>query len=129
MDFMPLSLNSSSLTCSICTLAAIIRHLVAMECQKLHMVDTPIFSRLSQCIFDSDLCIYHLLDIVLEKVYLSSIRGYPQPNYFALSDMNWGLFSLNPSLSGGRGAGGRKVFLDDFSQRLDFRAKFWLTNL
>ena len=42
MDFMPLRLNSSSLTCSICALAAIILQLVAMECQKLHMVDSPI---------------------------------------------------------------------------------------
>ena len=42
MDFMPLRLNSSSLTCPICTMAAIILQLVAMECQKLHMVDLPI---------------------------------------------------------------------------------------
>ena len=42
MDFMPLRLNSSSFTCSICALAAIILQLVAMECQKLHMVDSPI---------------------------------------------------------------------------------------
>ena len=41
MDFMPLRLNSSSLTCSICALAAIILQLVVMECQKLHMVDSP----------------------------------------------------------------------------------------
>ena len=33
MGFMPLRLNSSSLTCSICVLAAIILQLVAMECQ------------------------------------------------------------------------------------------------
>ena len=46
MDFMPLRLNSSSLTCSTCALAAIILQLVAMECQKLHMVDLPI-----NCIF------------------------------------------------------------------------------
>ena len=38
MDFMPLRLNSSSLTCSICGLAAIILQLVAMECQKLDIV-------------------------------------------------------------------------------------------
>ena len=44
MDFMPLRLNSSSLTCSICALAAIILQLVSMECQKLHMVDSPIES-------------------------------------------------------------------------------------
>ena len=42
MDFMPLRLNSSNLTCSICTLAAIVLQLVAMECQKPHMVDSPI---------------------------------------------------------------------------------------
>ena len=42
MDFMPLRLNSSSLTCSICALAAIILQLVATECQKLHMSDSPI---------------------------------------------------------------------------------------
>ena len=42
MDFMPLRLNSFSLTCSICAMAAIILQLVAMECQKLHMVDSPI---------------------------------------------------------------------------------------
>ena len=42
MDFIPLRLNSSSLTCSICALAAIILQLVAMGCQKLHMVDSPI---------------------------------------------------------------------------------------
>ena len=41
MDFMPLRLNSSSLTCSICALAVIILQLVAMECQKLYMVDLP----------------------------------------------------------------------------------------
>ena len=41
MDFMPLRLNSSSLACSICTLAAIILQLVATVCQKLHMVDLP----------------------------------------------------------------------------------------
>ena len=34
MDFVPLTLNSSSLTCSFYTLAA-------MECQKFHMVDSP----------------------------------------------------------------------------------------
>ena len=45
MDFMPLRLNSSSLTCSICVLAAIILQLVAMECKKLHMVDSPIENR------------------------------------------------------------------------------------
>ena len=44
MDFMPLRLNSSSLTCSICALPAIILQLVAMECQKLHMVDSPVLS-------------------------------------------------------------------------------------
>ena len=42
MGFMPLRLNSSSLICSICTLAAIILQLVAMECQKVHMADSPI---------------------------------------------------------------------------------------
>ena len=42
MDFMPLRLNSVSLTCSICALAAIFLQLVAMECRKLHMVDSPI---------------------------------------------------------------------------------------
>ena len=42
MDFMPLRLNSTSLTCSICALAAIILQLVAMECQKLHVVDSPV---------------------------------------------------------------------------------------
>ena len=42
MDFMPLRLNSSNLTCSICALAAIVLQLVAMECQKPHMVDSPI---------------------------------------------------------------------------------------
>ena len=47
MDFMPLRLNSSSLTCSICALAAIILQLVAMECQKLYMVDSPIDSHMS----------------------------------------------------------------------------------
>ena len=45
MDFIPLMLNSSDLTCSICALAAIILQLVAMECQKLHMVDSPILSQ------------------------------------------------------------------------------------
>ena len=44
MDFMPLRLNSSSLTCSICALATIILQLVVMECQKLHMVDSPVSS-------------------------------------------------------------------------------------
>ena len=39
---MPLRLNSSSLTYSICALAAIILQLVAMECQKPHTVDSPI---------------------------------------------------------------------------------------
>ena len=42
MDLMPLRLNSSSLACSICALAAIILQLVAMECQKHHIVDSPI---------------------------------------------------------------------------------------
>ena len=42
MDFMSLRLNSSSLTCSICALAAIILQLIAMERQNLHMVDSPI---------------------------------------------------------------------------------------
>ena len=46
MDFMPLSLNSSSLTCSICALAAIILQLVAIECQKLHIVDSPIQTKI-----------------------------------------------------------------------------------
>ena len=42
MNFMPLRLNSSSLTCSICALATIILTLVDMECQKLHMGDWPV---------------------------------------------------------------------------------------
>ena len=42
VDFTPLRLNSSSLTCSICAPVAIILQLVAMECQKLHMADSPI---------------------------------------------------------------------------------------
>ena len=42
MDFMPLRLNSSSLTSFICALVAIILQLVAMENQILHMVDSPI---------------------------------------------------------------------------------------
>ena len=42
MDFVSLRLTSSSLTCSICALATIILQLVAMECQKLHMVYSPI---------------------------------------------------------------------------------------
>ena len=42
MDFMPFRLNFSSLTCSICALAAIILQLVATKWQKLHMVDSPI---------------------------------------------------------------------------------------
>ena len=42
VDFMPLRLNPSSLTCSNCALAAIILQLVAIECQKFHMVDSPI---------------------------------------------------------------------------------------
>ena len=42
MDFMPLRLNSSSLTRSICALVAIILQFVAVECRKLHMVDLPI---------------------------------------------------------------------------------------
>ena len=42
MDFMPLRLNYSSLTCSICALAAIILQFTAMEFPKLHMVDSPI---------------------------------------------------------------------------------------
>ena len=45
MDLMPLRLNSSSLTCSICALAAIILIIlqwVAMECQKFHTVDSLI---------------------------------------------------------------------------------------
>ena len=47
-DFMPLTLKSSSLTCFDFTVAAIILQLVAMECGKLHMVDSPVqlcFSR------------------------------------------------------------------------------------
>ena len=51
MDFMPLRLNSSSLTCSICALAAIILQLVAMECQKLHMVDSPIGTKFTSLVF------------------------------------------------------------------------------
>ena len=43
MDFIPLRLNSSNLTCSVCALAAIILQLVAMECQKRHMMDSSIF--------------------------------------------------------------------------------------
>ena len=46
VDFMPLRLNSSSLTCSICALAPIILQLVAMECQKLYMVDSPILKQI-----------------------------------------------------------------------------------
>ena len=42
MDFKSARLNSSSLTCSICDLTAIILQLVAIECQNLHMVDSPI---------------------------------------------------------------------------------------
>ena len=42
---MPLRLNSSSLTGSICALTAIILQLVTMECQKLHMVDSLIGSQ------------------------------------------------------------------------------------
>ena len=42
MDFMSLRLQSSSLTCSISALGLIILQLVAMECRKLHMVDSPI---------------------------------------------------------------------------------------
>ena len=42
MDFMLLRFNSSSLTCSNCALAAIIPQLVAIECQKFHMVDSAI---------------------------------------------------------------------------------------
>ena len=45
MDFMPFRLNSSSLTCSICAMAVIIRQAVAMECQNLHMADSPIVSK------------------------------------------------------------------------------------
>ena len=45
---MPLRLNSSSLTCSICALAAIIVQLVAMECQKLYMVDSPVLDSFFQ---------------------------------------------------------------------------------
>ena len=48
MDFMPLRLNSSSLTCSICTLAAIILQLVAIECQNLHVMDLPTVSTYSR---------------------------------------------------------------------------------
>ena len=47
MDFMPLRLNSSTLTCFVCALAAIILQFVAMESQKLHMVDSPMSIRLS----------------------------------------------------------------------------------
>ena len=42
MNFLPLRLNSSSVSCSICALAVIILQLVAIETQKLHMVDWPI---------------------------------------------------------------------------------------
>ena len=42
---MPLRLNYFSLTCSICALAAIILQLLAMECHKLHIVDSPINSQ------------------------------------------------------------------------------------
>ena len=45
---MPLSLNSSSFTCSIRALAAIILQLVAMECQKLHMADLPIVTEIGK---------------------------------------------------------------------------------
>ena len=44
MDIMPLRMDSSSLICSICALAVIILQLVAMECQKLHTVDSPILA-------------------------------------------------------------------------------------
>ena len=42
MDFMLLRLNSSSFTCSIFALATILQ-LVAIENQKLHMVDLPTY--------------------------------------------------------------------------------------
>ena len=42
VDFMLLRFNSSSLTCSNRALAAIIPQLVAIECQKFHMVDSAI---------------------------------------------------------------------------------------
>ena len=45
VDFLPLRLNYSSLTCSICALASIILQLIAMECQKLYMVDSPMSNR------------------------------------------------------------------------------------
>ena len=55
MDFIPLRLNSSNLTCSICALAAIILQLVAMEYQKLHMVDSSIdIPQLSQINFQQN---------------------------------------------------------------------------
>ena len=44
---MPLRLNSSSLTSFICALAAIMLQLVTMECQKLHMVDSPVYQYMS----------------------------------------------------------------------------------
>ena len=42
MHFMHLTLNSSSVTCSICALGVIILQLVAIECQKLHIVESPV---------------------------------------------------------------------------------------
>ena len=47
MDFIPLRLNFSRLSCSICALAAIILQFVAIECQKLHIVDSPIVVNVS----------------------------------------------------------------------------------
>ena len=66
MDFMPLRLNSSSLTCLICSLAAIILHLVAMECQKLHMVDSPIGFTVRTCVH---MCMYNM-SVNLHKCYV-----------------------------------------------------------
>ena len=53
-----------TLTCSICTLAAIILQLVAMECQKLHMVDSPTAQNL-----------YHKHCIKVTKFHCASFSG------------------------------------------------------
>ena len=64
---MPLRLNSSSLTCSICALAAIVLQLVAMECQKLQMVDSPILSLKDFSL----LCSKVLQKLLLTKWYIA----------------------------------------------------------
>ena len=73
VDFIPLQLNFSSFTCSVCALAAIILQLVAMECQKLHMVDSPeeIFSILNS---------YDLHSLVLAKML--SVLSLSKVKYF-----------------------------------------------